>query len=124
MRNRQLGVRGEDEAVGYLSARGYLILERNWRCTQGELDVVARDGDDLVFVEVKARSSVKYGHPFEAVTPRKLARLRILTVLWRAAHPDVTGTARIDVISILLPNHNDANAVASPHIEHLRGVFQ
>jgi putative endonuclease len=123
VRNRQLGVRGENEAVRFLSARGFVILDRNWRCTQGELDIVAQDGVDLVFVEVKARSSLRFGHPFEAVTGAKLARLRSLTVLWRDAHPRATGPSRIDVVSIVMPDHDGDIAVASPHIEHLRGVF-
>ena len=68
-----LGRRGEAIAARHLEAAGLVIVERNWRCTHGEIDIVARDGGDLVFVEVKTRSSVEYGHPLEAITPIKLA---------------------------------------------------
>ena len=123
MRNRQLGVRGENEAVRFLAAHGFVILDRNWRCTQGELDIVAQDGVDLVFVEVKTRSSLRFGHPFEAVTGAKLARLRSLSVLWRDAHPLTTGPSRIDVVSVVLPNSREGVGAQPPQIEHLRGVF-
>ena len=62
-----LGRHGEDLAVGYLETLGMLIVERNWRCSDGEIDVVALDGDVLVIAEVKTRRSLDYGHPFEAV---------------------------------------------------------
>jgi putative endonuclease len=123
MGNRERGVWGENEAVRFLAARGFVILDRNWRCSLGELDVVAKDGADLVFVEVKARSSLRFGHPFEAVTPAKLARLRSLSTLWRDAHPLTTGPSRIDVISVVFPNSRDRLGSQSPQIEHLRGVF-
>ena len=125
MGNQHVGRRGEDAAVSFLAAQQYVILDRNWRCRTGEIDVVAKHGDNLVFVEVKTRSSLRFGHPFEAVTPTKLARLRSLSAMWREAHPLTTGSSRIDVISVVM-----AGAVAgagvgasSPHIEHLRGVF-
>jgi putative endonuclease len=132
--NQQVGRLGEDAAVTFLAAQQYVILDRNWRCRAGEIDIVAKEGDNLVFVEVKARSSLRFGHPFEAVTPTKLARLRSLSVLWRDAHPLTTGSSRIDVISVVLPGSRlglgvgagaGAGAVvgaASPQIEHLRGV--
>lgn len=134
MGNQQVGRLGEDAAVTFLAAQQYVILDRNWRCRAGEIDIVAKEGDNLVFVEVKARSSLRFGHPFEAVTPTKLARLRSLSVLWRDAHPLTTGSSRIDVISVVLPGSRlglgvgagaGAGAVvgaASPQIEHLRGV--
>lgn len=130
MGNQQVGRLGEDAAVTFLAAQQYVILDRNWRCRAGEIDIVAKEGDNLVFVEVKARSSLRFGHPFEAVTPGKLARLRSLSVLWRDAHPLTTGSSRIDVISVVLPGSRlglgaGAGAVvgaASPQIEHLRGV--
>ena len=62
-----LGRRGEDLAAGYLESLGMLVVERNWRCTEGEIDIVALDGDALVIAEVKTRRSLDYGHPFEAV---------------------------------------------------------
>ena len=132
MGNQQVGRLGEDAAVTFLAAQQYVILDRNWRCRAGEIDIVAKEGDNLVFVEVKARSSLRFGHPFEAVTPTTRARLRSLSVLCRDAHPLTTGSSRIDVISVVMPGSRlglgagaGAGAVvgaASPQIEHLRGV--
>ena len=70
---RALGDYGERLACRYLAGRGFTILDRNWRCARGELDIVARDGDALVVCEVKTRSDEGFGAPFEAVTRRKLA---------------------------------------------------
>jgi putative endonuclease len=93
------------------------ILDRNWRCVRGELDIVARDGAALVICEVKTRSGEGFGAPYEAVTWRKQRRLRQLGGLWRDDHPEEAGGAlRIDVISILcLPGQ-------PARLEHLRGV--
>jgi len=112
-----LGRRGEAIAARHLVASGLTIVERNWRCTQGEIDLVARDRDELVFVEVKTRSSVAYGHPLEAITPRKLARLRRLAGAWCLAHPGVTSHIRIDAVGVIAPR--DGEIV----VEHLERVF-
>ena len=96
---------------------GLTIVERNWRCPQGEIDLVARDRGQLVFVEVKTRSSVDYGHPLEAITPRKLARLRRLAGAWCLAHPDQRGDVRIDAVAVIAPR---SGAI---EVEHLAGVF-
>ena len=77
-----LGRYGEDLAAQYLEDLGLVILDRNWRCSAGELDVIARDGDSLVVCEVKTRRSERYGAPVEAVSPRKMRRLRILALRW------------------------------------------
>lgn len=117
----ELGRRGERLAERALAGRGYRILDRNWRCREGEIDIVARDGDAIVFVEVKTRSSDAFGHPFEAITVAKLARLRRLAAAWLlargggvpGARPD---RIRIDAIAVLAPR--DAPAT----LEHLEGV--
>ena len=70
----ELGARGERLAERHLVRSGLTLLDRNWRCPQGEIDLVLRDGDEVVFVEVKTRSSVAFGHPLEAITAAKLAR--------------------------------------------------
>jgi putative endonuclease len=113
----ELGRHGEELAAEYLGREGYTIVDRNWRCSQGEIDIVAADGPELVFVEVKARSSVSFGHPFEAITTQKLARLRRLAAAWCEAHPGRGSRVRIDAIAIIAPR----GAVAE--IEHLRRVF-
>ncbi len=75
MSGRSKGKAGEDAAVDYLLKKGYRILDRNFRFDRGEIDIVAEDGDVLVFIEVKARSTHAFGEPEEAVTPRKRAQI-------------------------------------------------
>jgi len=112
-----LGRLGEGLATEFLIDAGYVIVERNWRCSQGEIDIVARDGAELVFVEVKTRSSVAFGHPLEAITVTKLARLRRLAAAWCDAHPDPYGAIRIDALAVIVPFRG------APEIEHLARVF-
>jgi putative endonuclease len=112
-----LGRKGEQLAADFLADSGLQVVERNWRCSQGEIDLVARDGDELVFVEVKTRSSLGYGHPLEAITVAKLARLRRLAGAWCAAHPGQHGLVRIDAVAIVAPTFG---AVV---VEHLKRVF-
>jgi putative endonuclease len=114
----ELGKRGEALAAEHLVARGYAILERNWRCAIGEIDIVALDADEVVFVEVKTRTSVTFGHPFEAITSVKLARMRRLATAWCEAHPESRRHVRIDVVAIIAPTHGLIE------IEHLQSVFQ
>jgi putative endonuclease len=112
-----VGRYGEDVAARWLREAGWQLLDRNWRGTAGELDIVALDGSALVTVEVKTRRGVGYGHPAEAVTPRKVARLRRLTAQWVAAHDDVRPRSiRIDVIAVVLPRSGAAQ------VEHLAGI--
>lgn len=112
-----LGRRGEALAADYLTALGYAVIDRNWRCAHGEIDVVAVDGNDLVFVEVKTRSTVAFGHPFEAITVPKLARLRRLAAAWCEAHPEPRRSIRIDAVAVVAP------PAGEPIIEHLSRVF-
>lgn len=115
---RALGDYGERLAARYLVSQGLTILDRNWRCARGEIDIVARDGRCLVVCEVKTRTSEAFGAPFEAVTWSKRRRLRGLAGLWRDEHPDAVppGEMRIDVISILRPRGGRAQ------LEHLVGA--
>lgn len=98
-----LGRAGEDRAAAHLVASGYRIVERNWRCDQGELDIVADRDGVLAVVEVKTRTSEAFGHPFEAIDARKAARLWRLAMAWIAAHPDAARgrRLRIDVIAVV-----------------------
>ncbi len=111
-----LGAHGEDLAARHLAQQGLVVLDRNWRCEAGEIDLVLRDGDVLVICEVKTRSSTDYGEPLEAVTDVKVARLRRLAVQWvreSRVHPrDI----RIDVVGVLQPRQGPAQ------IEHVAGV--
>lgn len=83
-----LGRAGEDRAAGHLISRGYEIIDRNWRCHQGELDIVAVHEDALCFIEVKTRTSIRFGHPFDAIDERKRQRLWRLAYAWATAHPE------------------------------------
>ena len=112
-----LGRYGEDVAARHLSAAGLVVLERNWRCPSGELDIVARDGDVLVVCEVKTRSSLAYGSPLEAVSPVKAARLRRLAARWLAERGVRPSAVRFDVVGVLQDGHGRAE------VQHVRGVL-
>ncbi|GII58985.1 UPF0102 protein [Planotetraspora thailandica] len=96
----RLGRHGEQLAADFLHARGMRILARNWRCPEGEIDIIARDGDTIVIVEVKTRSGRSHGTAFEAVTEAKLARLRSLGRRWLESQPEWFDTLRIDVVAL------------------------
>ncbi len=102
MGDRQvLGQTGEDAAVAFLAARGMVVVTRNWRCRYGEVDIIARDGDALVFCEVKTRSGTGFGGPLAAITPAKQARLRRLVALYLAEVGGHRGPIRIDALGLL-----------------------
>lgn len=112
-----LGRYGEDLAAAHLVSHGHRLLARNWRCPQGEIDILASDGDTLVVCEVKTRSSTRFGLPAEAVTPAKRRRLRSLAAAWLAETGGGFGTVRFDVVAVLRPRTGPVE------IEHLRGVL-
>jgi putative endonuclease len=111
-----LGRLGEEAAARHLAGLGWTIIDRNWRCPEGELDIVARDGANLVVCEVKTRSGLVYGAPVEAVTPAKAARLRRLASRWVAMHDIAYATVRIDAIGLVSEGGGRFS------IDHLRGV--
>lgn len=113
---RALGTYGETLAARYLSEAGMTVLDRNWRCDLGELDLVLRDTGALVVCEVKTRTSDAFGHPLEAVTTVKLARLRRLAALWLAQAAWAPHGVRIDLVGVRLDRSGDQR------IEHVRGV--
>ncbi|WP_061296969.1 YraN family protein [Herbidospora cretacea] len=96
----ELGRAGEDLAARYLIRHGMEILCRNWRCREGEIDIVARDGGVLVVVEVRTRSSDARGSAFASVTEAKLARLRRLGARWRAGQGERFAAVRVDVVAL------------------------
>jgi len=111
-----VGEYGEKLAGRHLEASGFTVLARRWRCSQGEIDLIAVDGGCLVICEVKTRRSVSAGIPAEAVTPTKLARLRRLAAVWLAQQEVSWADVRIDVVTVLLPGAGPAR------VEHLRAV--
>lgn len=113
-----LGLYGEDLAARHLAAAGLAILERNYRCESGEIDIVARDGDVLVVCEVKTRAGLRFGAPVEAVTSTKARRLRLLASRWLADHRGLRPAAvRFDVVSVLRPDGG------VPQVQHIQGVL-
>lgn len=116
--NLTLGRAGEDRAAEHLTGDGYEVIDRNWRCTDGELDIDAVRGGELVVVEVKTRSSTRYGHPFEALDDRKTNRLWRLAHMWARAHPDQARGRRVRVDAIAITGADAARA----NIEHLKGI--
>jgi putative endonuclease len=116
LHNQALGAYGEQVAARHLAERGLAVLDRNWRCEEGELDLVLRDGDALVVCEVKTRTTIEHGSPHEAVTPTKLSRLVRLGVLWAEAHDVRPPEIRIDLVAVLRPPKGPAL------VEHVRGM--
>jgi putative endonuclease len=114
--NSNLGSYGERVAAQRLVDQGMVLVDRNWRCELGELDLVLRDGSVLVFCEVKTRSSAAYGHPLEAVTPVKGERLRQLAARWVEEHGGDPPEIRIDLVGVLLAERGAAL------VEHVQGV--
>lgn len=118
---RALGAAGEDAVARWYGAAGYEVVDRNWRCRDGEIDlIVTRDGI-LVFCEVKTRRSAAFGAPFEAVTVAKQQRLRRLAAQWLAARAEAAGRAhgevRFDVASVTV------DRAGRPEIEVLEAAF-
>lgn len=99
---RRLGAHGEDLVARWYVERGYEVLARNWRCAQGELDLILASGDLVVICEVKTRSSLRYGSPFEAVGPAKQRRLRRLGAEWLSTDaPFRPARVRYDVAGVV-----------------------
>jgi putative endonuclease len=112
-----LGRFGEQLAVRHLEAAGFEILDRNWRCAEGEIDIVAADGETLVVCEVKTRSGTSFGDPSEAVVGAKAARVRRLALRWLAARDLRWRDLRFDVVTVLRRREGD------PVVRHMRGAF-
>jgi putative endonuclease len=111
-----LGAYGERVAASHLAGLGMVVLDRNWRCDQGEVDLVLRDGDVLVVCEVKTRSSGACGSPHEAVDDAKVARLHRLLWRWCEDHGVRPAETRVDLVGILRA------ARGSAQVDHVRGL--
>ena len=111
-----LGAYGETLAARHLTEQGMVLLDKNWRCDLGEVDLVLRDGRVLVVCEVKTRSSLAFGTPIEGVTEQKAARLRRLAARWLADHEVRPAEVRIDIVGVLVPASGDIE------VDHVRGV--
>lgn len=116
LHNRALGDEGEALAAEFLVRRGFKILERNFRCRVGEIDIVARDDKTIVFVEVKARKNRLYGTPQLSVTPFKQRQISKAALTWLAKKGQLDVCARFDVISITFVGQE-------PRLEHIPNAF-
>ena len=114
----EIGALGEQLAVEHLTSLGLEVLDRNWRCRYGELDVIAADRQTrtVVFVEVKTRTSDRFGGVVQAVTPDKVRRLRRLAGLWLAGNNGSWAAVRIDVVGVRIGRR------PTPEITHLQAV--
>ena len=117
---KQIGVRGEDLACAELERQGLQVLERNWRCRLGEIDIVAAEagayGVTMVFCEVKCRSGLGFGHPLEAITFTKRRTLRQLAAVWMRQHRVKASAIRLDAVGVVLA------AGEEPSVTHVRAV--
>lgn len=111
-----VGAYGERVALRHLLGQGMVLLDRNWRCASGELDLVMRDGDVLVACEVKTRTSAVCGSPHEAVDQTKLARLHELVWFWAEAHSVHPSEVRVDLVAVV------ASRRGAAVVDHVRGL--
>jgi putative endonuclease len=114
-RRRQTGQQGEDLATAYLTERGYELVERNWRCPAGELDIIMEKEATLVFVEVRARRSRRFGLAEESITPAKQARLIELAQTYLQQNDLFRRSWRIDVVAVGLSSE-------PAHINHIENA--
>ena len=102
MKRRDTGILGEKLAKDFLKKRGYHIFETNYRCPEGEIDIVAKHKDYLAFIEVRTKKSLEFGSPEESITPTKMQRLRAVASHYRQNHDNLPLLWRIDVVAIEL----------------------
>jgi putative endonuclease len=111
MKRRETGIRGEKLACEFLGQNGYSILETNYRCPGGEIDIIARQKDTLVFIEVRTKTSRQFGGPEESITPVKAARLRTLAAHYGQCHENLPEARRIDVVAIQMNRNGRASRI-------------
>jgi putative endonuclease len=116
MNRKDTGTAGEKIACNYLTDKGYSIIETNYRCREGELDIVARRQDTLVFVEVRTKKSYRFGTPEESITALKKEHLRAAAEHYLQEHQDLPVDRRIDVIAIMMNVSGKLNRI--DHIEN------
>ena len=115
----QIGQKAENRAAAYLRLKGYHVLERNYRVPQGEIDLVARKGDMVVFVEVKARKDNSHGTPLEAVSPQKVHRVSAAAAVYLSGYTDSFTGCRFDVIAV----GPEKNFLGFLKIRHFENAF-
>ena len=116
-KNNELGAWGERQAARFLLKKGYRLVERNYRCPWGEIDLILEDDEFLVFAEVKLRKSSRYGTPAEFVTRRKREKLRKTALYYLQSHP-AQKQPRFDVVEIYAPRGTDTDPIPIHQIEN------
>lgn len=117
-KNRIIGDFGEGAVADFIQQQGGIIIDRNWRIKEGEIDIVARTREGLLaFVEVKTRTSTAYGHPLEAITTQKAHRLQRLALAWMATHQSLGHEYRIDCAAVII------GASGKSDIEYRKGIL-
>ncbi len=111
MKRRELGAIGEKLAKDFLKKKGYRIIETNFRCREGEIDIIARKKDYLVFVEVRAKTSAVFGSPEESVTSAKKERLIASALVYLNSHQDLPSLWRIDFVAVELDQNGKATRI-------------
>lgn len=114
---KALGSKGEDLAIQFLKKKGYRIIKRNYKTSVGEIDIIARDGNTIVFVEVKTRTDDSFGYPFEAVNKKKRQKLKNLALLYLKRQVKES-PVRFDVLSIFYTDGRERE------IEHIKDAFE
>jgi len=116
-KSQKFGERGENLAVWYLKQNGYKIIEQNYRSRIGEIDIIAKDGKTIVFVEVKSRRSIRYGSPKWAITPKKQRKISMVALYYLKTTQQTDTKARFDVVAIT-SNQDE------PQIEIVENAFE
>ncbi len=119
MKRHEVGILGERVAASYLRSNGYEILETNYRCPYGEIDIVARKDDTLVFVEVRTKTTTLYGSPEESITRTKMEHLLAVVDDFITGHPGLPEERRIDVIAVRLEPDGQLSS-----LDHIRSAIE
>lgn len=119
LKRQQVGRTGEAVAACYLQDRGYIIVESNYRCSLGEIDLVAYDGDTVVLVEVRTKTGFSHGSPEESINAEKARRLQRMALFYLKAKGLSKAPARIDLVAVLLDRTN----LTVQNIRHIKGIL-
>jgi len=111
MNRRDTGILGEKLAKDFLKKRGYRIWETNYRCPEGEIDIIAKHKDSLVFIEVRTKKSLEFGSPEESITPTKMERLKTVAYRYQQTHNNLPPLWRIDVVAVELNQRGELSRI-------------
>jgi putative endonuclease len=111
MKRRETGILGEKLTCDFLGKNGYEIIETNYRCPDGEIDIIAIHGDTLVFLEVRTKRGDEFGTPEESIVPAKMEKLRTVAAHYGQNHDNLPYSWRIDMVAVHLDNNNRASRI-------------